>query len=387
MNRVLVLAALSFAVALPASAQIETTQSANFATAIAGNVAPLTVRFGDLDTSWRRVTPTATDNSTLFQIIRSRPYRGSFSMPDYLYTQGKTVSIGGEQFVIAYRLVPAETTTVSVLPEGNYSAPLQAPSIPVALSGETKLQLSLLNPRITGRFDNIQAVDVAKDIAQSQKARNAVVNQISLAQLTQIGAIFVYFARSSGKLPPLGSADSLQKTLQTRYGYVSSAWFLEPGTKKPYRTDAALSGTPLKSLQDTTKTIVLYENTVSTDGTRAVLFVNGTAQRLKEAEFSRLLKSSTAIAPKSKTVKLYGAAALYFLYRMRNQNDGVQMYMSASNKRIYYRDAKTHQAIYVAPPVKPIEVPIAQAQDYKDYAGYNGQKSGQTFGGFGYPAN
>ncbi len=141
---------------------------------------------------------------------------------------------------------------------------------------------------------------------------------------------------------------------------------------------------PLKLLSDTAKAVVLYENQVSPDGTRGVLFANGQAQRIKEAEFARLLKTPvklTNTSGKVKAVALYGAAALAYLYHVHS--DGTpQYYRSVANGRIYYRDAKTHQAIYVAPPTKPIIVPAQEAMNYKEYAGYNGQKNGQKFGGY-----
>ncbi len=96
------------------------------------------------------------------------------------------------------------------------------------------------------------------------------------------------------------------------------------------------------------------------------------------------------MSTKQKVVLLAGAAALYYVYRKYQNNkapSGVQYYKSEANGRIYYRDPKTKQAIYVTPPARAIEVPADQAREYQGYAGYNNQPQGQQFGGFGYNAN
>jgi hypothetical protein len=90
-----------------------------------------------------------------------------------------------------------------------------------------------------------------------------------------------------------------------------------------------------------------------------------------------------------KMVLLAGAAALYYMYKKHQNAQGqpTQYYRSETNGRIYYRDPKTHQAIYVTPPQGGIQVPADEAQAYSDYQGYNRQNSGQTFGGYGYNPN
>ncbi len=385
MNRVLVIAAMTFAVALPLHAQ---TDQNDFETIVAGKAAPLTIHLGDLDTSWCRMTPTTTDKDILLQMMLGTYSRNSPYVPDYFYTQGKTVSVAGEPFVITYRLVQAEAQISRPAAYDEYSPGTQNLVIPPALSKSTTLQLSLISPRLTGRFDNIQTSDAAKEIAQSQKVRIGIVNQLSLTNLQRIGQFFSTYRMSKGKLPALKDATTLQNQLVKGNRYVSYISFIQPDTQKPYRTNAALSSLPMKSLKNPATSVVFYEGQVSLDGTRGVLFANGQVQRVKEAEFARLLKESvplTGMMSKQKVVPLYGAAALAYLYETsRPDGKGIQYYRSEANGRIYYREAKTKQAIYVAPPAKPILVPVQEAAAYAKYAGYNGQKNGQKFGGYGY---
>ncbi|MGI2904912.1 hypothetical protein [Tolypothrix sp. VBCCA 56010] len=79
-------------------------------------------------------------------------------------------------------------------------------------------------------------------------------------------------------------------------------------------------------------------------------------------------------------ITLAGAAALYYLYnRHKNaQNEGAQgKYYLSKNGRVYYRDAQ-HRAHYVTPPSGGIQVPESEAQQYRDFQGYNGRSTGRT---------
>ncbi|HEX8236238.1 MAG TPA: hypothetical protein VF600_09805 [Abditibacteriaceae bacterium] len=91
------------------------------------------------------------------------------------------------------------------------------------------------------------------------------------------------------------------------------------------------------------------------------------------------------MSTKQKMVLLAGAAALYYMYKRKQnaQGQSVQYYRSETNGRIYYRDPRTKQAIYVTPPQQGIQVPADQAQEYSGYSGYQGNRSGREFGGYG----
>ena len=99
----------------------------------------------------------------------------------------------------------------------------------------------------------------------------------------------------------------------------------------------------------------------------------------------RMSNSGGGMSTKQKMVLLAGAAALYYMYKKKQnaQGQAVQYYRSESNGRIYYRDPKTKQAIYVTPPQGGIRVPAEQAQEYSGYSGFNGASGGREFGGYG----
>ncbi len=85
---------------------------------------------------------------------------------------------------------------------------------------------------------------------------------------------------------------------------------------------------------------------------------------------------------KKVAIGLAGAALLYYLYKHRPEQNGqkVQYFKSAKNGRIYYRDPKTHQAHWVTPE-KSYEVSDDEAQQLKQYRGYDNQSTGDDFKG------
>ena len=90
---------------------------------------------------------------------------------------------------------------------------------------------------------------------------------------------------------------------------------------------------------------------------------------------------------KKTMIALAGAAALYYMYKKnRDQNNqalpqGVQYYQS-KNGRIYYRDPKTKQAIYVTPPTQQNALMVPQDEiqgmNLNQFRGYNNSNTGRT---------
>ena len=85
---------------------------------------------------------------------------------------------------------------------------------------------------------------------------------------------------------------------------------------------------------------------------------------------------------------LAGAAAAYYLYNKYKQSQAgkanatqnVQYYLSKSTGRVYYRDPKTKQAIWVTPPpnqIQQVQVPASEAAQYQNFKGYENSQSGQ----------
>jgi hypothetical protein len=115
----------------------------------------------------------------------------------------------------------------------------------------------------------------------------------------------------------------------------------------------------------------------------AVFAATIAAPPLARAQASITLVAVQAMSTRKKVLLLAGAAALYWLYK-RHQNArgyGAEgQYYRSRNGRVYYRDARTHQAIWVTPPPtsRPIEVPADEYQRYVGQlpAGYGGGGGG-----------
>ncbi|NMG18756.1 hypothetical protein [Brasilonema bromeliae] len=78
-------------------------------------------------------------------------------------------------------------------------------------------------------------------------------------------------------------------------------------------------------------------------------------------------------------ITLVGAAALYYLYNQRKnaRGNGAQgKYYLSKNGRVYYRDDQGRPH-WVTPPSEGIRVPESQAQQYRDFKGYNGRTTGR----------
>lgn len=78
-------------------------------------------------------------------------------------------------------------------------------------------------------------------------------------------------------------------------------------------------------------------------------------------------------------ITLAGAAALYYLYNKQKnaKKEGAEgKYYLSKNGRVYYRDAQ-NRPHWVTPPAGGIQVPESEAQQYKDFQGYNGSSTGR----------
>jgi hypothetical protein len=91
----------------------------------------------------------------------------------------------------------------------------------------------------------------------------------------------------------------------------------------------------------------------------------------QQSPIGRVVQGVQGMSTRKKVLLLAGAAALYWLYKRHQNSQGVGpqgRYYRSRNGRVYYRDPRTHRAIWVTPPPasRPIEVP---ADEYQRYAG------------------
>ncbi|AUB38488.1 Prokaryotic membrane lipoprotein lipid attachment site profile [Nostoc flagelliforme CCNUN1] len=97
----------------------------------------------------------------------------------------------------------------------------------------------------------------------------------------------------------------------------------------------------------------------------------------------RQTEAKKGLGTGQKVAILAGAAALYYMYNQHKNapKEGAQgKYYLSKNGRVYYRDAE-NRAHWVTPPSEGIRVPESQAQQYRQFQGYNGNTSGRDLTG------
>lgn len=263
------------------------------------------------------------------------------------------------------------------------------PLVPDKLTGNTALELALLNIHTVSGLNSIQPFDLQHELAENKAQVDAalknwaeVIGATSVEYLQEIGVFIVRYEREFHKLPPLQDAAALQTAL-SRYGSSppSPTPYVMPYTKAPYKLNATLSGKALASIAHPEQAVVLYEPEAADDGTRGVLFADAQARRIPEATWPQLQQQSMAAA-KPKVVTLTGAAALYYIYKQHQQaRAGQSQYYLDKVGHVYYRDTTTHQAHWVTPPPGGIQVPVLEAYLYRDFQGYNNSVTGRTLDG------
>jgi len=92
----------------------------------------------------------------------------------------------------------------------------------------------------------------------------------------------------------------------------------------------------------------------------------------------------------TKVVLLASAAAAYYMYKKHQTASSATgpdgKYYLSKNGRVYYRDSD-HRAHWVTPPPDGIRVPESEANDYRQFQGYDGRTEGRDLAGLGADAN
>ncbi|MEH2070616.1 MAG: hypothetical protein V7K47_21055 [Nostoc sp.] len=111
--------------------------------------------------------------------------------------------------------------------------------------------------------------------------------------------------------------------------------------------------------------------------------VDDTVGRTVSDRSTNQAQAKKGLGTGQKVAILAGAAALYYLYNQHKNasQEGAQgKYYLSKNGRVYYRDAE-HRAHWVTPPSEGIRVPESEAQQYRQFQGYNKSSSGRDLTG------
>ena len=285
---------------------IELLRSRNVATQISAS---------DLTTDWARVTvEMKAEHKILNLIIRGADGGATTDVAGYFYTRGETLEIGGENYLIAYRLVDANAMPRGAARRDSPDATeAQKQELDEKLPVNSRLALSLLNLRTTGDLNDIRAFDPARDVlslTDLKKLEISRADEQSVLNLKQIGLGLMQYTQDNDEgLPPMRTVQSkaeilapanlalptVQNVLQP---YVKSVEiFAHPITRQIYRPNFGLSHRALSELDYSSVIVTFYEASPNpNNGTRAVLYLDGHVRREDEADWPRIWRQSQVLA-------------------------------------------------------------------------------------------
>ncbi len=253
---------------------------------LSGNQYPLSLTLKSLDESWRTFSLSgSSDASGQLQTYLALLTGGAQTT---YYTQGVTVSRGGEEYLVAYH--QRSTFDYAALLKSGASAPPAPKPTP-----NTALSLSLLNLRSVGSLNDIQPFSLQAALNPPPPPAPDPI-PASTSNLKQIGLALLQYTQDYDEvLPPLKNAAVAKTAI---YLYVKSdATFLEPPANVPYQPNTSLSHRKLASFQDPASMVVYYEAAPQSDGLRAVLFLDGHIKRLADADWQRVKSASHVPTP------------------------------------------------------------------------------------------
>jgi hypothetical protein len=264
---------------------------------VAGKVAPFTMKLKELDGSYIRFTLGYTPGGGWLTALSRYGGEGAPA-----YTQGRTVTIGGESYLIAYG-VDAKGGDTAMLMSGrpNPNAPEPEP-----VTENSILSLALLGQRGLTVMAKVRPFNLAAELADYQRCLDSYQELIASRSamsspqpapsqpdnLEIVAMAFdMYTGDHDGVLPPMDKPETFREALDD---YVESAdMFRDPETKEFYGINPSLSGRKLKEIEDPAKIIAIYQVKPGKDGRRGVVLVDGSIRRLTEAEWTDLKARSS----------------------------------------------------------------------------------------------
>jgi hypothetical protein len=305
---------LGLAIAVSCLTYSQKCLASDFQQLISGKQAPLTKQLQDLNDSWRQVAISGQYEMADFM----KSWTNLFGIDSYnniYYTQGKTVKINHENYVVAYRL-PASDKTLNIqsLFENLLNNAMMGSMASLTntdcdsivssakITPETNIQLSLLNLKTIGSLNDVRPFDLQTELARSEKFEQQSKETCELAKLEAINlqvdsnlsslgvALHSYAEQNSGELPDMSNFESVQQALQD-FVYDQSI-FYHPETLEPYLANASLSAKNLADLDPEQEIVAFYEPQPAADGTIGVVYVDGLCQRIAPEDWEKVKETS-----------------------------------------------------------------------------------------------
>jgi hypothetical protein len=273
---------------------------------ISGRQIPLTLQLKQLDNSWRQIA--ISGQYEMGDLMKSwSSLFGAAGYNNNYYTQGQTVKINDETYVVAYRLpgsgkaVNFQSLFENAL--GSFSGSgCSSTASSDKITPETSIGLSLLNTKTIGSLNDVRPFNLKEELAALEKIRQeaeAACEKTKAASMnsqveTNLRALHTalqsYADSNNGKLPNTSNPDALKTALKD---YVTDeSVFVNPETMQAFTPNPSLSGKKLGDITNPDRVVAFYEAKPATDGTTGVIFVDGFYQRMTSEDWQKLKQES-----------------------------------------------------------------------------------------------
>jgi|GEM_PF-1430422 len=278
----LLCAALALMWMLPLPARSQTAagiEPVTFVDLLGGKTLALSMKFKELDGEWRTFTSggDAAGFEQFFMMIAMSEGM-PFSKSAY-YTRGRTITIGTETFLVAYRQEQEPFDFRQAMMGRGWDGDEMPEAEP--LTPETTLHLSLLNLRTLGAILDIKPFDMEKEMTAGQ------LNSSGSRLRQLVTGIIMYAQDNDELLPAMDDRQQLMRDIDVE----EEAW-KHPVTGEIYGVNAGIGGMALGEIEDPTEIVVCYEATPWPDGKRHAAFLDGHVALLSEAEWAELKKKA-----------------------------------------------------------------------------------------------
>jgi hypothetical protein len=278
-------------IGLVTSGTLYAADTVKLADALAGKVAPLQLKLSDLDSGWYRVNCTGAQSgaggnaaAVYLGVLMGRGGAGH-------YTRGETVKVEGENFLVAYRLATKPVDYMAMMRGGGQ------PPTPEKPTPESTLDLCLLRVSGLESLSDIRVFDLVTELTGGDTspealatARAQVAESTGLGNLLAVGEALAAYAQDGDKTLPVMKEAAAVAAALSPYCKTKNA-FTSPETKELYQPNPSLSGRKMADVTQPGETVAFYD-VKPVNGQRAVLFLNGRAERVSETKWPALKKAS-----------------------------------------------------------------------------------------------
>jgi hypothetical protein len=300
--------AIALALAASVSTYAQKSYAGDFQGLISGEQAPLHRQLKDLDSSWRQVA--ISGQYEMGDLMKS--WTGLFGAAGYnniYYTQGQTVRVNDETYVVAYRLPssgkPIDFKSLVENTMGSFGITDCSVNVSTStpkITPETNISLSLLNIKTIGSLNDVRPFNLKEDLAALEKIEQESKAACEQAKLSSANsgdeshlkslsvALQSYADNHDGKLPNMKDSDGVKVALKDFV--TDESIFFNPETLEPYLPNPSLSGKKLSDLANGDGVVAFYEANPAADGTVGVIMVDGYYQRMALEEWQKVKQES-----------------------------------------------------------------------------------------------